>query len=99
MLSVFLTNLGSSGQVLDAFSSRQGPRTKQIRDQGYYIGRGERDPEIAGIAAPILGHDGELVGVIALPGLISRFTDENIESYLETLLAAAREVCVALGSE
>lgn len=92
-------NLGSSGQVLDAFSSRQGPQAQQIREQGYYIGHGERDPEITGIAAPILGHEGELVGVIALSGLISRFTDENIESYLETLLAASREVCVALGSE
>jgi len=96
---ITVLNLGSSGQVLDAFSSRQGPRAKQIREQGYYIGRGERDPEIAGIAAPVLGHEGGLVGVIALSGLISRFTDENIESYLETLLAASREVFVALGGE
>ena len=96
---ITVLNIGSTGQVLDAFSSRKGPQAKKIREQGYYIGRGERDPEIAGIAAPILGPEGELVGVIALSGLISRFTENNMKSYLETLLAVAREVCIALGSE
>ena len=67
--------------------------------RGHQIGRGERDPGIAGVAAPILGYEGELVGVISLSGLIRRFAEENLEVYLDTLLAAAKEVCVALGSE
>lgn len=96
---ITVLNIGSSGQVLEAFSSRQGPQANLIRKQGYYVGLGERDPEIAGIAAPILGHEGELIGVITLSGPLSRFTDEKIERYLESLIAAAREVCVALGSE
>jgi len=96
---ITVLNLGPSGQVLEAYSSNRGPKAKQIREQEYYIGRGERDPDIAGIAVPILGLEGELCGVITLSGPLSRFTDENIESYLETLIADSREVCVALGSE
>ena len=96
---ITVLNLGSSGQVLDAFSKCQGPRAKQIQDQGYYIGLGERDPEIAGIAAPIFGHENTLVGVIALSGLINRFTDENVEIYLKDLMAVSKEICAALGSE
>lgn len=95
---ITVLNLGSSGQVLEAYSSGQGALAKQIRDQGYYVGRGERDPDIAGIAVPILGIEGELCGVIALSGPLSRFTDKNIENYLEDLLVASKEVCVALGS-
>lgn len=74
-------NLGSSGKVLEAFVNPKTSQSKIIQDQGYYISYGERDPDIAGITVPILGRDSELIGVISLSGLISRFTDENIETF------------------
>ena len=60
---------------------------------------GERDPDIAGITVPILGRDRELIGVISLSGLTSRFTDDNIESFLEALMSTSKQVCLAFGSK
>ena len=85
-------NLGSSGKVLEAFVNPKTSQSKIIQDQGYYISYGERDPDIAGITVPILGRDSELIGVISLSGLISRFTDENIESFLEALISTSKKV-------
>ena len=92
-------NLGSSGKVLEAFVNPKTSQSKIIQDQGYYISHGERDPDIAGITVPILGRDSELIGVISLSGLISRFTDENIESFLEALISTSKKVCLAFGSK
>ena len=92
-------NLGSSGKVLEAFVNPKTSQSKIIKDQGYYISHGERDPDIAGITVPILGRDGELIGVISLSGLTTRFTDENIESYLKALISISKKVCLAFGSK
>ena len=92
-------NLGSSGKVLEAFVNPKTSQSKIIQDQGYYISHGERDPDIAGITVPILGRDSELIGVISLSGLTSRFTDENIESFLEALISTSKKVSLAFGSE
>jgi len=92
-------NLGSSGKMLEAFVNPKTSQSKIIQDQGYYISHGERDPDIAGITVPILGRDSELIGVISLSGLTSRFTDENIESFLEALISTSKKVCLAFGSK
>jgi DNA-binding IclR family transcriptional regulator len=92
-------NHGSSGKVLEAFVNPKTSQSKIIQDQGYYISYGERDPDIAGITVPILGRDSELIGVISLSGLISRFTDENIESFLEALISTSKKVSLAFGSK
>ena len=92
-------NLGSSGKVLEAFVNPKTSQSKIIQDQGYYISHGERDPDIAGITVPVLGRDRELIGVISLSGLTSRFTDESIESFLETLMNTSQKVCLAFGSK
>ena len=90
-------NLGSSGKVLEAFVNPKTSQSKIIQDQGYYISHGERDPDIAGITVPILGRDSELIGVISLSGLTNRFTDDNIESFLEALMSISNKVCLAFG--
>ena len=92
-------NLGSSGKMLEAFVNPKTSQSKIIQDQGYYISHGERDPDIAGITVPILGRDSELIGVISLSGLTSRFTDENIESFLEALISTSKKVSLAFGSK
>ena len=92
-------NVGSSGKVLEAFVNPKTSQSKIIQNQGYYISHGERDPDIAGITVPILGRARELIGVISLSGLTSRFTDENIESFLEALMSTSKQVCLAFGSK
>lgn len=92
-------NLGSSGKVLEAFVNSKTSQSIFIQNQGYYISRGERDPEIAGISVPVLGRDSELIGVLSLSGLISRFNDENIESFLEELISTSQKVCSSFGNK
>ena len=92
-------NLGSSGKVLEAFVNSKTSQSIVIQNQGYYISRGERDPEIAGISVPVLGRDSELIGVLSLSGLISRFNDENIESFLEELISTSQKVCSSFGNK
>ena len=36
---------------------------------------------------------------ISLSGLTSRFTDENIESFLEALISTSKKACLAFGSK
>ena len=92
-------NLGSSGKVLEAFVNSKTSQSIVIQNQGYYISRGERDPEIAGISVPVLGRNSELIGVLSLSGLISRFNDENIESFLEELISTSQKVCSSFGNK
>ena len=89
--------LGSSGKVLDAYSLRQNKASATIRAQGYYVSRGERDPEVAGISAPVFGPSGDMIGAVSLSGLLSRFTDARIPQFISAVMAAAKEIEAALG--
>jgi len=73
------------------------PLPQQLKRSPILISHGERDPDIAGITVPILGRDSELIGVISLSGLTTRFTDDNIESFLEALMSISNKVCLAFG--
>ncbi|HCW83398.1 MAG TPA: IclR family transcriptional regulator, partial [Rhodobacteraceae bacterium] len=59
-------SMGSSGQVLDAFSLCKGKQAADIRKAGYYLSLGERDPDVAGLSVPVLGLEGELLGAVSL---------------------------------
>ncbi|MGB3406240.1 MAG: IclR family transcriptional regulator [Jannaschia sp.] len=84
--------LGSSGQVLDAYSIQQGRNVARIRADGFYHSEGERDPEVAGIAAPVFGPDGMLLGAISVSGLLSRFTSDKVPMLQEAVCSAAAEI-------
>ncbi|CEJ14017.1 transcriptional repressor IclR [bacterium YEK0313] len=57
---------GSSGRVLLAFSGEPGPLYDQIRRERIVGLAGDRVADVAGIAAPVFGVAGELVGAVAL---------------------------------
>lgn len=61
----------------------------QIRNQGYGISRGERDPDAFSLAAPVFERGSQLLGAIAIAGPISRLTPEREQPYIHALLAAA----------
>ena len=84
--------IGSSGQVLDAFTTRQGKNVARIRKEGFYVSRGERDPEVAGISVPVFGPDGDLLGAVSLSGLLSRFDDDKVLGFLEHVRSAALDI-------
>ena len=90
--------LGSSGQILKAFSGCKGAAASKIRQQRVYISLGERDPDVAGISAAVLGPDEELIGAVSLSGLLTRFSKDKIPNYREIVIRTAREIEERIGA-
>jgi len=68
-----------------------------ICKRGYATSIGEVVPEVAGIAAPVFGHNNEIVAAIALSGLIQHFTKERSQEMCKHLLAASQKLSELLG--
>jgi len=60
---------------------------------------GERNPAIAGMAAPVFGVDNHLHGVICLSGPIERFTEANTSAMKHALIEECRKVSTSLGGK
>lgn len=80
---------GSPGRVLLAFSGASGPAFEAVRAAGMAIAHGERDPDVAGVSAPVFGPDGALYGALVLSGLITRFTPEATAAHAMRVRVAA----------
>ncbi|MFN8185937.1 MAG: IclR family transcriptional regulator [Gaiellales bacterium] len=68
-----------------------------VRERGYARARGEREPDLNAVAAPILGAEGELAAILGVQGPASRFDDAAMDAGLPILLHHARAVSTALG--
>lgn len=86
---------GASGRVLMAFGFPEDPAGEETRRQGYSISLGERDPEIAAAAVPLLDRGGRLRGVLAVSGLINRF-DAAARAHAIELLAREAATLAAI---
>ena len=69
-----------------------------IKKRGYAINRGERELEVAAIAAPIFNHDNAVNSALAVVGPVQRFSDGRIAEISKELLAATRRISVLLGA-
>lgn len=65
---------GALGRVLLAFSGEPGALYDRIRREGYHTTRGERDPQLAGMAFPVHGLNRRLIGCVRISGPLARFT-------------------------
>lgn len=63
---------GAGGHVLAAFTGARGKRLAAVRASGLALSLGERDPDIAAMAAPVFGSGG-FVGALSVSGPIGRF--------------------------
>lgn len=79
---------GASGKVLSAFADDGFPQAEEIRACGYAVSLGERDPEVAAVAVPVMGAHNQLLGALSLSGLITRFTKEPIAEFVVALREA-----------
>lgn len=70
---------------------------KKIRDTGYAVNRGEWRDTVWGVAAPILGSRGFVIGAIGISGPVERLRKRNLAACAETVVAAATAVSHALG--
>ncbi len=89
--------LGSSGQVLKAFLNGRGKLATQIRKERTYVSLGERDPDVAGIAAIVTGPGDEVVGSLSVSGITTRFDKRAVESHRTLILEAAKTIECSLG--
>lgn len=91
---------GSAGRVIAAFlHDSHGEPYAGIRRRLHYASLGDRDPDIAGIAAPVFGRDGHLIGALTVAGPRSRVTEAFIDSVRVPLLQAAAKATWALGGD
>ncbi|WP_426247425.1 IclR family transcriptional regulator [Nocardioides sp. LHG3406-4] len=67
-------------------------RLEQIRRDGYALTRGEVDPDVLGIAAPIRGHDGSVSAAVSIAALSTRVNAKQAKVMTEGVLAAAATI-------
>lgn len=72
--------------------------TEEVRGAGIAINRGEWEPAVGGVSAPVWGPDNQLLAAMGLTLPLSRFTDENQATLITQVRAAAVEASRALGA-
>jgi DNA-binding IclR family transcriptional regulator len=80
---------GAAGKVILAFSGQQGKEFDRIRERFIAVSYGERDPHCAGLACPVFGADGNLIGALSVSGPRERFDDKNVARMAELVMEAA----------
>ncbi|MFG2592337.1 IclR family transcriptional regulator [Streptomyces sp. NPDC048438] len=64
----------------------------QIRDQGYAVGRGELDPDVLGVGAPVRDASGRVVAALSVAAFSHRVPDQDIPSHIAAVCQAADEL-------
>lgn len=89
---------GAAGRVLTAFDPTLAPAPKPPAPP-FIVTIGEREPDIAAIAAPVFGPQKRLRGALALSGPAARFSDDLMPAMSARLLAAAADLTRRLGGD
>lgn len=93
------------GPLLHAFTARTitdrnvlAAQLRGIREQGIAEAVGEREADLAALAAAVLGRGGELIAILGLQGPATRLPSATRRALRAPLLAAAAELGRALGA-
>lgn len=91
--------------VLERFTERTlcdpgalAEQLRVVRARGLAHAVGEREPDLAALAAPVVGRRGELRAIVGLQGPVARLPAARREELETPLLRAAAEIATALGS-
>jgi IclR family acetate operon transcriptional repressor len=68
-----------------------------VRERGWADAVGEREPDLAAVAAPVFDRSGQLVAIVGIQGPASRLPAATRRALRDPLLAAAAELTHALG--
>ncbi|WP_067682906.1 IclR family transcriptional regulator [Nocardia miyunensis] len=71
-------------------------RLRETRKQGYALSRGELDPDVVGIGAPIRNSDGDIVAGLSIAALSARVRDDRVAEVAAAVCAAADEIGAGL---
>ena len=89
-------NKGAPGRVILAFSGAKGAPYEAIRECGYHLSLGEREAEVASVAAPVFGLNWRLLGSMCISGPMSRLNKARLEKHAKGVIRAANELSYAL---
>ena len=87
---------GAPGRVILAFSGTAGQPYEGIRERGFHISLGEREAEVASVAAPVFALNWRLLGSMCISGPSSRLTKARLEKHARNVIAAANQLSYAL---
>ncbi|MCV3207404.1 IclR family transcriptional regulator [Mesorhizobium sp. YC-39] len=90
---------GSGGRVLAAFSGEPGEPYETIRETYHYLTVGDRDPETAGVSAPVFGPGRVLLGALTLAGPSTRVDAAFLQRMKRPLIEAAARATHAFGED
>jgi DNA-binding IclR family transcriptional regulator len=90
-----------STMPLNAGASALMERLARIRRLGYSATRGELDPDVVGIAAPIKAPDGQVTAAVSVAALASRVYPEAEAEFAQKVRATASKIseCLALSTD
>lgn len=88
--------LGAPGRVILAFSGEPGEPYESIRQRGYHLSLGEREPEVSSVSAPVFGMQWRLLGSVCISGPSSRLTEARLLELAATIIEAANRLSYAL---
>lgn len=87
---------GAAGRVLTAYRESSDPAGKKIRDRGFYVSIGERDPEVAAAAVPLVDVHGKLRGALSLSAIRTRFDADARKTAVDALKSEAKALVGSL---
>ncbi|WP_432181617.1 IclR family transcriptional regulator [Streptomyces sp. NBC_00063] len=61
----------------------------KIRDQGHAVARGELDPDVLGVGAPVHAENGVVIAAISIAALSHRVPDRELPRYVQAVREAA----------
>lgn len=87
---------GAPGRVILAFSGEPGEPYESIRQRGYHLSLGEREPEVSSVSAPVFGMNWKLLGSVCISGPTSRLNEARLLELAQTIIQAANQLSYAL---
>ncbi len=81
---------GAAGRILTAYREPANAEGKKIRDRGFYVSIGERDPEVAAAAVPLIDVHGEVRGALSVSTIRTRFNADARKAAIDALKSEAK---------
>ncbi len=81
-----------AGRVFLAYSGGKGDVYNDIRTEGFYTSRGERNQDLAAVAVPVFDGSGILRGALSVSTLVGRLDDNAEMSAIKALKASAKRL-------
>jgi DNA-binding IclR family transcriptional regulator len=72
---------------------------RKVRTDGYYVGRGEIDPDLMGVAVPVLRATGGLAGSLTTIFPLQELSAKQLDRYIKVTQKAAVEIGSHLGAD